>query len=379
MSGENHVSHSVVQIDTRGLGWGQGLALRTGRTTGTERREVDVSSSLSHGNRVCTAGTVTFSGFRKAMYVPDRLLPVVKLGRVWLIPPTGCLTPLPRGGLHSACNILWYCMRREKVYLRLESPSPVDVLRAVARVFIWYVCIKMLVWLKLGGHRLALRRIAIHQAVVPTIDEADKEELGIESIDTTPFAMFGVFDGHGGAACAEVSFVRMLLLGWVLRPLAKARPRCSTMLAVGVGAPFSLAQVSHISMRRARAPCWSQTHAFDRTPRAVGCATMLVFRVSCSCLRYPLHSALSRRRGPAVGWQRRCVLCQHTLAGFCRSRALSAHQKPNEYACSPVHPPCCASCPPCAPRACSRSLADSSSSRACRRCWPTVPCCTTRT
>lgn len=51
------------------------------------------------------------------------------------------------------------------------------------------------------------RRIAIHQAVVPTIDEADKEELEIDSIDTTPFAMFGVFDGHGGAACAEVSQV----------------------------------------------------------------------------------------------------------------------------------------------------------------------------
>lgn len=40
--------------------------------------------------------------------------------------------------------------------------------------------------------------------MVPTIDEADKEELGIDSIDATPFAMFGVFDGHGGAACAEV-------------------------------------------------------------------------------------------------------------------------------------------------------------------------------
>eukprot|EP00903_Cladosiphon_okamuranus_P013022 g12150.t1 len=59
------------------------------------------------------------------------------------------------------------------------------------------------------GHKHLVRdaptedRVAIHQAVVPTIDEADKEELGIDSIDTTPFAMFGVFDGHGGAACAE--------------------------------------------------------------------------------------------------------------------------------------------------------------------------------
>ncbi|CAN0281088.1 unnamed protein product, partial [Laminaria digitata] len=46
-------------------------------------------------------------------------------------------------------------------------------------------------------------RIAIHQAVVPKIDEATKKELDIETIDTTPFAMFGVFDGHGGPACAE--------------------------------------------------------------------------------------------------------------------------------------------------------------------------------
>ena len=54
-------------------------------------------------------------------------------------------------------------------------------------------------------------RIAIHQAVVPKIDEATKEDLGIETIDTTPFAMFGVFDGHGGPACAEVTFVHGLL------------------------------------------------------------------------------------------------------------------------------------------------------------------------
>ncbi|CAM9355726.1 unnamed protein product [Pylaiella littoralis] len=59
------------------------------------------------------------------------------------------------------------------------------------------------------GHKHLVRdapsedRIAIHQAVVPTIDEADKKELGIDSIDTAPFAMFGVFDGHGGSACAE--------------------------------------------------------------------------------------------------------------------------------------------------------------------------------
>lgn len=47
-------------------------------------------------------------------------------------------------------------------------------------------------------------RVAIHPAVVPTIDEKDKEDLEIDTIDTTPFAMFGVFDGHGGPACAEV-------------------------------------------------------------------------------------------------------------------------------------------------------------------------------
>lgn len=52
-----------------------------------------------------------------------------------------------------------------------------------------------------------LRRIAIHQAVVPTIDEETKEELSIDTIDTTPFAMFGVFDGHGGPACAEVQYI----------------------------------------------------------------------------------------------------------------------------------------------------------------------------
>lgn len=40
--------------------------------------------------------------------------------------------------------------------------------------------------------------------MVPKIDKATKEELDIDTIDTTPFAMFGVFDGHGGPACAEV-------------------------------------------------------------------------------------------------------------------------------------------------------------------------------
>ncbi|CBN79785.1 GJ12915 [Ectocarpus siliculosus] len=59
------------------------------------------------------------------------------------------------------------------------------------------------------GHKHIVRnvpsedRIAIHQAVVPTIDDKDRKDLDIDSIDTTPFAMFGVFDGHGGPACAE--------------------------------------------------------------------------------------------------------------------------------------------------------------------------------
>lgn len=47
-------------------------------------------------------------------------------------------------------------------------------------------------------------RVAIQQVVTPTISKATREELEIDVIDTTPFAMFGVFDGHGGAACAEV-------------------------------------------------------------------------------------------------------------------------------------------------------------------------------
>ncbi|CAM9817983.1 unnamed protein product [Ectocarpus sp. 12 AP-2014] len=59
------------------------------------------------------------------------------------------------------------------------------------------------------GHKHIIRnvpsedRIAIHQAVVPTIDDKDRKDLEIDSIDATPFAMFGVFDGHGGPACAE--------------------------------------------------------------------------------------------------------------------------------------------------------------------------------
>lgn len=56
----------------------------------------------------------------------------------------------------------------------------------------------------MAGSRNSLGRIAIHQAVTPTIDEATKKELEIDSIDSTPFAMFAVFDGHGGSACAEV-------------------------------------------------------------------------------------------------------------------------------------------------------------------------------
>lgn len=40
--------------------------------------------------------------------------------------------------------------------------------------------------------------------MVPTIDDETKAELGIDEIDTSPFSMFAVFDGHGGPACAEV-------------------------------------------------------------------------------------------------------------------------------------------------------------------------------
>ncbi|CAM9312752.1 unnamed protein product [Choristocarpus tenellus] len=46
-------------------------------------------------------------------------------------------------------------------------------------------------------------RIAVHQAVVPKIADDTRKDLGINEIDQTPFALFGVFDGHGGTACAE--------------------------------------------------------------------------------------------------------------------------------------------------------------------------------
>lgn len=49
-------------------------------------------------------------------------------------------------------------------------------------------------------------RIAIQPSVVPTIDDETKAELEIDEIDTSPFSMFAVFDGHGGPACAEVWF-----------------------------------------------------------------------------------------------------------------------------------------------------------------------------
>lgn len=42
--------------------------------------------------------------------------------------------------------------------------------------------------------------------MVPTIDDDTKAELEIDEIDTSPFSMFAVFDGHGGPACAEVWF-----------------------------------------------------------------------------------------------------------------------------------------------------------------------------
>ncbi|CAM9549126.1 unnamed protein product, partial [Discosporangium mesarthrocarpum] len=46
-------------------------------------------------------------------------------------------------------------------------------------------------------------RIVVHQMLVPKIDDDTRRDLEIDELDHAPFALFGVFDGHGGPACAE--------------------------------------------------------------------------------------------------------------------------------------------------------------------------------